>query len=55
MSDSQYKARITPVERISMANPYKRKKKECEWEKICKKYSEEDKSKLPKDKKENDR
>jgi hypothetical protein len=46
MSDPQHKPKTTPIETASMANPYKYKKKECEWEKVCKKYGEEDKSKL---------
>jgi hypothetical protein len=53
MSEKQYQAKITPIEITSMANPYKFNKKDCEWEKICKKYGEEDKSKLPKGKKGN--
>ena len=36
------------VETPSMANPYKYPKGDSEWEKICKKYGEEDKSKPPK-------
>jgi len=42
---------IRPITKVSMGNPYKYQKKESEWEKICKKYGEEDKSKLPKKKK----
>ena len=41
---------IRPVEQLSMTNPYKYEKKDSEWEKICKKYGEEDKSKLKKEK-----
>ena len=39
---------IRPITKVSMANPYKYEKKDSEWEKICKKYGEEDKSKLKK-------
>ncbi|MBC8395320.1 MAG: hypothetical protein H8E05_01365 [Bacteroidetes bacterium] len=42
---------IRPITKVSIANPYKYEKKEGEWEKICKKYGEEDKSKLSKKKK----
>ena len=49
--DSQYKRKFTPVESMSMANPYKYKQGDSEWEKICKKYGEEDKSKPTKKRK----
>ena len=49
MSDSQYKSKIAPDGSL-WVNPYKYEKKEDEWEKICKKYGEEDKSKLKKEK-----
>jgi hypothetical protein len=45
---SSHRGVIRPVEQVSMSNPYKYKKKDSEWEKICKKYGEEDKSKLKK-------
>tara|TARA_R100000152_G_C6763267_1_gene187659 strand:- start:401 stop:571 length:171 start_codon:yes stop_codon:yes gene_type:complete len=45
---------IRPITEVSMANPYKYQKKDSEWEKICKKYGEEDKSKLSKKEKKND-
>ena len=48
---SSHRGVIRPVEQVSMSNPYKYKKKDSEWEKICKKYGEEDKSKLKKEKK----
>tara|TARA_Y100001973_G_C5160254_1_gene313132 strand:+ start:584 stop:763 length:180 start_codon:yes stop_codon:yes gene_type:complete len=51
---STHRGVVRPVEQVSMANPYKYNKKEGEWEKICKKYGEEDKSKLPKKEKKND-
>lgn len=41
---------IRPITKVSMGNPYKYEKKDSEWEKICKKYGEEDKSKLKKEK-----
>lgn len=53
-SHSSYRGVIRPVELVSMANPYKYEKKDSEWEKICKKYGEEDKSKLLKKEKRND-
>ena len=51
MSSSQYKGKIVPIEKISMANPYKFEEGDSEWQKVCKKYREKDKSKLPKKKK----
>ena len=50
---STHKGIIRPVEQVSMVNPYKYEKKDSEWEKICKKYGEEDKSKLKKEEKDN--
>tara|TARA_Y100001973_G_scaffold28645_1_gene43104 strand:- start:1066 stop:1248 length:183 start_codon:yes stop_codon:yes gene_type:complete len=50
---STHKGIIRPVEQVSMVNPYKYEKKDSEWEKICKKYDEEDKSKLKKEEKDN--
>ena len=50
-STSSYRGPIRPVEQVSMNNPYKYNKKDSEWEKICKKYGEEDKSKPTKEKK----
>ena len=47
---STHKGIIRPVEQVSMSNPYKYEKKDSDWEKICKKYGEEDKSKLKKEK-----
>jgi hypothetical protein len=48
-SHGSYRGVIRPVEQVSMANPYKYEKKDSEWQKICKKYGEEDKSKLNKE------
>jgi hypothetical protein len=44
--NSQYRPAIRRVEKISPLNPHKMEKGEDEWTKICKKYDEEDKSKL---------
>ncbi len=48
MSDIQYKGAVKPIERVNPHNPYKREEKAGDWEKICEKYDEEDKSKKPK-------
>ena len=47
-ADANYKGTIKPLVRVNPHNPYKYKEGESEWEKICEKYGEEDKSKKPK-------
>jgi hypothetical protein len=48
MNDIQYQYAIKPLYKLNPHNPYKYKEEESDWEKICEKYGEEDKSKRPK-------
>ena len=48
MNDIQYKGAIKPLYKVNPHNPYKHEDKISDWEKVCEKYGEEDKSKKPK-------
>ena len=48
MNDIQYQYAIKPLYKVNPHNPYKYEDKTSDWEKICEKYGEEDKSKKPK-------
>jgi len=47
----QHQYAIKPLHKVNPHNPYKYGDKTSDWEKICEKYGEEDKSKLTKKRK----
>ena len=48
MNYIQYKGAIKPLYKVNPHNPYKHEDKTSDWEKVCEKYGEEDKSEKPK-------